>query len=139
LSSRGYSKHITVVTGFFKLLFILTANWFSPGGSGTTVRHNTQTIYITQNNTTIKRNTAHKTTRNNTLQKMKIQQSQLQLYKVVLIKISMLYTKQYSHEMIALQYGPVRRDPDKSLAFPIFLFAAERKEIFVGGLNKLEQ
>jgi hypothetical protein len=25
------------------------------------------------------------------------------------------------------------------LAFPIFLFAAERKEIFVGGLNKLEQ
>jgi hypothetical protein len=24
------------------LLFILTANWFLPGGSGTTIRHNTQ-------------------------------------------------------------------------------------------------
>jgi hypothetical protein len=28
-------------------LFILTANGFSPGGSGTTVRHNTQTTHIT--------------------------------------------------------------------------------------------
>jgi hypothetical protein len=42
--------------------FILTANGFLPGGSGTTVRHNTQITHITQNNTTIKRNTAHKTT-----------------------------------------------------------------------------
>jgi hypothetical protein len=70
------------------LLFILTANGFSPGGSGTTMRHNT---HITQNNTTIKRNTALKTTHTiNTLHRMKIHQSQLQLYKVVLIKISML-------------------------------------------------
>jgi hypothetical protein len=38
------------------LLFILTANGFIPGGSSTTMRH------ITQNNTTIKRNTAHKST-----------------------------------------------------------------------------
>jgi hypothetical protein len=34
-------------------IFILTANGFSPGGSGTTIRHNTQTTHITQNNTTI--------------------------------------------------------------------------------------
>jgi hypothetical protein len=33
------------------LIFILTANGFSPGGSGTTIRHNTQTTHITQNNT----------------------------------------------------------------------------------------
>jgi hypothetical protein len=39
------------------LLFILTANGFSPGGSGTTIRHNIQTTDITQNNTTIKQNT----------------------------------------------------------------------------------
>jgi hypothetical protein len=44
------------------LLFILTANWFSLGGSGTTVRYYTQTTNLTQNNTTIKRNTLHKTT-----------------------------------------------------------------------------
>jgi hypothetical protein len=34
------------------LLFILTAKGFSPGGSGTTIRHNTQITHITQNNTT---------------------------------------------------------------------------------------
>jgi hypothetical protein len=45
------------------LLFILTANGFLPGGSGTTIRHNSQITHITQNNTTIKRITAHKTTR----------------------------------------------------------------------------
>jgi hypothetical protein len=32
-------------------LFILTANGFLPGGSGTTIRHNTQIIHITRNNT----------------------------------------------------------------------------------------
>jgi hypothetical protein len=46
------------------LLFILTANGFSPGVSGTTIRHNTQTRHITQNNTTFKRNTVHKKTHN---------------------------------------------------------------------------
>jgi hypothetical protein len=71
--------------------YILTANGFSPGGSGTTIRHNTQTTHITQNNTTFKQNTVHKNTHTmNTLHRMKIQQSQLQLYKVVLIEISML-------------------------------------------------
>jgi hypothetical protein len=40
---------------FIYYLFILTANGILPGGSDTTIRHNT-------NNTTIKRNTAHKTT-----------------------------------------------------------------------------
>jgi hypothetical protein len=32
------------------------------GGSDTTIRHNTQITHITQNNTTIKQNTTHKTT-----------------------------------------------------------------------------
>jgi hypothetical protein len=46
------------------ILFILTANGFLLCGSGYTIRHNKQITYsyITQNNTTIKRNTAHKTT-----------------------------------------------------------------------------
>jgi hypothetical protein len=42
--------------------YLLTANGGLPGGSGYTIRHNKQIIQITQNNTTIKRNTAHKTT-----------------------------------------------------------------------------
>jgi hypothetical protein len=33
------------------MIFILTANGFSPGGSSTTTWHNTQTTHITQNNT----------------------------------------------------------------------------------------
>jgi hypothetical protein len=33
----------------------------------------------------------------------------------------------------------IRRGADKSLSFPIFLFAAQRKEIFLDGLKKLEQ
>jgi hypothetical protein len=40
------------------LLFILTEN----GGSGDTLRHKKQITHIIQNNTTIKRNTTHKTT-----------------------------------------------------------------------------
>jgi hypothetical protein len=44
------------------LLFILTANGFLPGGSGNTIRQNKEITHITQNNATIKRNTAHKTT-----------------------------------------------------------------------------
>jgi hypothetical protein len=32
-----------------------------------------------------------------------------------------------------------RRGADKSLAFPIFLFAAQPKEFFLDGLKKLEQ
>jgi hypothetical protein len=44
------------------LLFILTANGVSPGGNGNTIRHNKQITHIAQNNTTIKRNTTHKTT-----------------------------------------------------------------------------
>jgi hypothetical protein len=51
------------------LLSILTANGFLPGGSGTTIRHNTQTI------------TAHKTTQTikDTLHTMNTMQIQLQL------------------------------------------------------------
>jgi hypothetical protein len=33
----------------------------------------------------------------------------------------------------------IRRGAEKSLAFPIFLFAAQPKEFFFGGLKKLEQ
>jgi hypothetical protein len=37
-------------------------------------------------------------------------------------------------------YAPyLHRGADKSLAFPIFLFAAEPKEFFLDGLKKLEQ
>jgi hypothetical protein len=62
---------LVVLTKLVLLLFILTANGFSPGGSGTTIRHDKQITHITQNNTTIKRNTAHKTTHTiNTLHRM---------------------------------------------------------------------
>jgi hypothetical protein len=44
------------------IIIILTANGFSPGGSGTTIRHNTQTTHFTENNTTIKRNIVYKIT-----------------------------------------------------------------------------
>jgi hypothetical protein len=33
----------------------------------------------------------------------------------------------------------IQRGADKSLAFPIFLFAAQLKEFFLDGLKKLEQ
>jgi hypothetical protein len=86
----------------------LTANGFSPGGSGTTIRHNTQITHITQNNTTIKRNTEHKTTHTiNTLNRMKIEQSQLELYiyyifkryyPIMLLKVTILPV--YSNTML---------------------------------------
>jgi hypothetical protein len=38
-----------------------------------------------------------------------------------------------------LDDGDVRRGADKSLAFPIFLSAAQPKEFFLDGLKKLEQ
>jgi hypothetical protein len=34
---------------------------FLPGGSGATIRHNTQITHMTQNNTMVKRNATHKT------------------------------------------------------------------------------
>jgi hypothetical protein len=39
----------------------------------------------------------------------------------------------------SLFVNTVRRGADKSLAFPIFLFAAHAKEFFLDGLKKLEQ
>jgi hypothetical protein len=36
-------------------------------------------------------------------------------------------------------WSGLRRDADKSLAFPIFLFAAQPKEFFLDGLMKSEQ
>jgi hypothetical protein len=41
--------------------------------------------------------------------------------------------------MTLWEFGYVRRGSDKSLAFPIFLFAAQPKEIFLDWLKKLEQ
>jgi hypothetical protein len=41
------------------LLFMLTANGFLPGGSGTTIRHSTQITHITQNNTLRSNKTQH--------------------------------------------------------------------------------
>jgi hypothetical protein len=33
----------------------------------------------------------------------------------------------------------INMDADKSLAFPVFPFAAQPKEFFLNGLNKIEQ
>jgi hypothetical protein len=41
------------------LLFSLTANESLPGGSGTTIRQNTQIAHITQNNTQRSHETQH--------------------------------------------------------------------------------
>jgi hypothetical protein len=41
----GSDKNIILLL----LLYILAANWFLPGGTGTTIRHNTQITHITQN------------------------------------------------------------------------------------------
>jgi hypothetical protein len=43
---------------------MLTANRFLPGGSDNAIKHNKQITHITQSNTTIKRNTGHKTAHN---------------------------------------------------------------------------
>jgi hypothetical protein len=60
----GETERIAIGAGHFSLLFILTANGFLPGGSDNTIRRNKQIALITQNNTTSKRNIAHKTTHN---------------------------------------------------------------------------
>jgi hypothetical protein len=39
---------------------------------------------------------------------------------------------------MGVKYG-VGRGADNSLTFPIFLFAAQQKKIFLGGLKMLEQ
>jgi hypothetical protein len=43
-------------------IIIIIANGGLPGSSGTIMGHNIQITHITQNKTTLKRNTAHKTT-----------------------------------------------------------------------------
>jgi hypothetical protein len=47
------------------ILFILTANVFVPGGTGTTIRHNTQKTHITQNNPPHSNKTQHTKLKNN--------------------------------------------------------------------------
>jgi hypothetical protein len=54
-TSCSYDTEEVTQSEYFILLFILTANGFSPSGSGTTIKHNTQTTQINKNNTTIKR------------------------------------------------------------------------------------
>jgi hypothetical protein len=41
--------------------------------------------------------------------------------------------------MLRVKYAAVRKGADKSLAFPIFLFVAQPKDFFLGGLKRLEQ
>jgi hypothetical protein len=53
-------RHINYFVNELFLYLYLTVNGVSPGGSGTTIRHNTQITHIIQNNTTMKRNTVHK-------------------------------------------------------------------------------
>jgi hypothetical protein len=80
-----------------KCLFILTAIGVLLGGSGTTIRQNTQIKHITQNNTPRSNKTGHKTTHimkdsGQTMNKMQIllkltqMELQLQSYKLILIK-----------------------------------------------------
>jgi hypothetical protein len=56
---RSFSPWSLTLLTYYYYLFILTANGFLPGGSGATIKHNKQITHITQNNTMIKRNTAH--------------------------------------------------------------------------------
>jgi hypothetical protein len=44
-----------------------------------------------------------------------------------------------SHMWVQLFQRNICRSADKSLAFPIFLFAAQQNEFFLDGLKKLEQ
>jgi hypothetical protein len=61
----GTRTFITVLTGtlhwllLLLLLFILAANGFSPGGSGTTIRHSTQITHVTQYKTPRSNKTQH--------------------------------------------------------------------------------
>jgi hypothetical protein len=69
LREAGHSASNAEVkkTLLFLLLFILTANGFLPGGSGTTIRHNTQITHITQNYTNNKGHTTHNEYNANTI------------------------------------------------------------------------
>jgi hypothetical protein len=53
------------------------------------------------------------------------------------IKITPLYI--FLFLILLLPFFVIRRGAGKSLAFPIFLFAAQPKEFFLDGLKKLEQ
>jgi hypothetical protein len=67
------------------IIIILTANGVLPGGSGTTVRHNTQITHHTQTNTNNKGHTTHNEYDANIITLQQIQ-LQLQLNKLILIK-----------------------------------------------------
>jgi hypothetical protein len=58
-TSVANSHNIFLVSEPWILLFSLSAYGFLPGCSGTTIRHNTQTTHITQNNTPHTNNTHH--------------------------------------------------------------------------------
>jgi hypothetical protein len=85
---------------FLLLLFILTANGYLPGGSGTTIRHNTQITHIKQNNTTIKRNTAY----NKHPTQNEYNQSQLQLYKNYKMMISFCEANENALEAVVAYF-----------------------------------
>jgi hypothetical protein len=66
------------------------------------------------------------------------------LYDLVHVANMSLWLRPFADEdnesvMKRLNLRKLRRDSDKSLAFPIFLFLAQPKEFFLDGLKKLEQ
>jgi hypothetical protein len=65
LEENFYTQVASLVNSAILLLSLFiyfNSKWVLIGGSGNTIKHNKQITLITQNNTTIKRNTAHKTT-----------------------------------------------------------------------------
>jgi hypothetical protein len=59
---KRLSTFVMAVSQLKLLLFVLTSTGFLPGGSGTTVRHNTKIHISHKCSTTLKQNAAHKAT-----------------------------------------------------------------------------
>jgi hypothetical protein len=99
-----FSEEHSVSLFIILLLFILTANGVSPGGSGTTIRHNTQVTHITQNNATIKRNTLHKTAHIITnLHRMKMHNHNYNTQSQLLILFSLVSAGDYYYLLILIK------------------------------------
>jgi hypothetical protein len=57
--NRKTEKQLKQIGCPYIIIIILTANGFLPGGSGITIRRNTQITHITQNNTPHSNKTQH--------------------------------------------------------------------------------
>jgi hypothetical protein len=70
-----------IIPSIINIIIYLNCKWVLPGGSGTTIRHNTQITHITQITHHTQTNTAHKTTQTikETLHTMNTMQMHLQL------------------------------------------------------------